>query len=101
MPIDYKEYHPNWKNISSFIRHDRAGDKCEKCGCENHKPHPQTGSFVVLTVAHLDHNKENNDYTNLAALCQRCHLKHDLQQHIANRKYGRKWKGKHQLKLKI
>jgi len=30
--------------------------------------------LVVLTVAHLDHNEANNDHTNLAALCQRCHL---------------------------
>lgn len=56
---------------------------------------------VVLTVAHLDHNKHNNRFDNLAALCQREHLGHDMQQHIANRKYGRNWKGKQQLKLDI
>ncbi len=47
---------------------------------------------VVLTVAHLDHNKHNNKFNNLAALCQRCHLHHDRHQHAANRKYGRNWK---------
>jgi hypothetical protein len=41
---------------------------------------------VVLTVAHLDHNTSNNDEGNLKALCQRCHLLHDLPLHIANRK---------------
>lgn len=56
---------------------------------------------VVLTVAHLDHDKENNRFNNLAALCQCCHLKHDLNQHIANRKYGRNYKGKHQLKIDL
>lgn len=56
---------------------------------------------VVLTVAHLDHNKNNNRFGNLAALCQREHLGHDLQHHIANRKYGRNWNGKQQLKLDI
>lgn len=32
---------------------------------------------VVLTVAHLDHDEAHNDPSNLAALCQRCHLNHD------------------------
>jgi hypothetical protein len=54
---------------------------------------------VVLTVAHIDHDKTNNKFSNLAALCQSCHLKHDIKQHVANRKYGRGHKGEHQLKL--
>lgn len=32
---------------------------------------------VVLTIAHLDQDRTNNDPANLAALCQRCHLRHD------------------------
>lgn len=32
MPIDYKEYHPDWKAISLRIRNDRACNKCEWCG---------------------------------------------------------------------
>jgi hypothetical protein len=56
-------------------------------------------SKIVLTVAHVDHDKTNNDFKNLAALCQRCHLKHDIKQHGDNRKYGRNWKGKHQTRL--
>ena len=32
---------------------------------------------IVLTVAHLDHMPEHNDPTNLRALCQRCHNRHD------------------------
>lgn len=55
---------------------------------------------IVLTVAHIDHDKTNNDFKNLAALCQRCHLNHDLKHHISNRKYGRNWK-KYQLKLDL
>lgn len=99
MPINYKEYHVKWKLISKLIRFRRAENKCEWCGAENHKPHPVTDSLVVLTVAHIDHNKMNNRFYNLAALCQRCHLGHDIKQHVANRKYGRNWKGKQQLKL--
>jgi len=92
MPINYKEYHPKWTLISRLIRFHRANNKCEWCGAMNYEPHPITGSKVVLTVAHIDHNKDNNRFDNLAALCQRCHLKHDLPQHINNRKYGRNWK---------
>jgi 5-methylcytosine-specific restriction endonuclease McrA len=32
---------------------------------------------VILTIAHLDQQPENNDPSNLKALCQRCHLAHD------------------------
>lgn len=32
---------------------------------------------IILTIAHLDQDITNNDYANLAALCQRCHLGHD------------------------
>ncbi len=92
MPIDYKQYHPKWKLISKLIRFKRANNRCEICDAENYQSHPVTGSKVVLTVAHMDHDKTNNRFCNLKALCQRCHLKHDLPQHIENRKYGRNWK---------
>lgn len=58
---------------------ERAGHRCEgtpqrpACRAENGVPHPETGSTVVLTVAHLDQDPGNNDWANLAALCQRCH----------------------------
>jgi hypothetical protein len=58
---------------------------------------------IVLTIAHLDHDKLNHDVPleRLAALCQRCHLLHDLKHHVNNRKYGRNHKGNHQLKLHL
>lgn len=56
---------------------------------------------VVLTVAHIDHDKDNNRFDNLAALCQRCHLQHDSKQHVANRKYGRNHNNKHQIKIEL
>lgn len=62
---------------------ERAGNRCEWCGAENHKPHPKTGSQVVLTTAHVyDHRPERADLENLAALCQRCHLNHDRHRHV-------------------
>jgi 5-methylcytosine-specific restriction endonuclease McrA len=100
MPIDYRQYHPKWSLISRLIRFRRAGNRCEWCAAENYQPHPVTGSKVVLTVAHIDRNKDNNRFSNLAALCQRCHLRHDLPQHVENRKYGRNWK-RAQLKLEL
>lgn len=92
MPINYNNYHPKWKLISRMVRFRRAGNKCEKCGAKNYELHPDTGTKVILTVAHLDRDRNNNRFWNLAALCQRCHLNHDRCIHIYNRKYGRETK---------
>lgn len=83
MPFHKERYPKNWKEISLRIR-ARAGGKCEFCGAENYKPHPVTGSKVVLTVAHLDHNPQNCADENLKALCQRCHLTYDARHHAKN-----------------
>lgn len=83
MPMDRSRYPPNWPEISRRIR-ARAGNRCEWCGAENHQPHPVTGSRVVLTVAHLDDDPSNNADSNLAALCQRCHLTYDAPIHAAH-----------------
>lgn len=45
---------------------------------------------VILTIAHVyDKDKMNVDPDNLAALCQRCHLNHDRDHHIAKRRQNR------------
>lgn len=44
---------------------------------------------VVLTIAHLDHNTQNNEDGNLKALCQRCHLNYDKELHRTNSKATR------------
>jgi hypothetical protein len=102
MPIkDKSKYPKDWANLSKFIRFERAQNKCEFCKIENYsvgwrnskgvffdKGSPDYGRQklikIVLTVAHLDHDTTNNDHSNLAALCQRCHLGHDLELHKAN-----------------
>lgn len=56
---------------------------------------------VVLSVAHLDRNSRNNERGNLVALCQRCHLRYDVRQHVANRRYGRGHGRVEQLKIEI
>ena len=131
MPINYKEYHPDWKAISLRIRKERAGDKCEWCGVKNgsvgnrgkdgkwytedqihsmnsdcgyalfgHMQNPYRTFAIVLTVAHLDHDKANNDDSNLAALCQRCHLNYDRPRHIENRRRNSaKRKGQQELDI--
>jgi len=97
MPIDYKKYHKKWTLIRRLIL-KRAKNRCEgspkfpDCRAKNYRPHPETGSKVILTTAHMDHNRENNLFYNLKALCQRCHLMHDINHHVNNRKYGRNWK---------
>ena len=88
MPINYKEYPKNWKWLSKQIR-KREGDKCYFCFARNGQKHWLTGSKVVLTVHHIDGDKKNNKPLNLIALCQRCHLRLDLEKHIKNRKRTR------------
>lgn len=71
-------YPPDWRLRSRFVRHVRARNRCEWCGAANGEPHPETGSKVVLTAAHVhDKRPETASLLNLAALCQRCHLRHD------------------------
>ena len=86
--------------------------KCEWCGVSNYAIgyRDKTGKFnelqnsmagddlydqlrikgkvikIVLTIAHIDHNKSNNNDNNLAALCQKCHLNHDRDHHSKNRR---------------
>jgi hypothetical protein len=78
-------YPTNWPAISKRIRFERAANRCEWCQAENGQPHPVTGSKVVLTVAHLDHDPRHCADDNLAALCQRCHLAYDAPMRRARR----------------
>lgn len=88
-PENKRRYPPNWKEIRAAIL-ARAGHRCEgspahpDCRVENYALHPETGSLVVLTIAHLDHQPENNAPENLAAWCQRCHLQYDADHHRIN-----------------
>lgn len=83
-------YPKDWKLRSKFIREYRAGDQCEWCGAWNHQPHPETWGMVVLTVAHVyDKRPENCSFLNLAALCQRCHNRHDAKDRAQTRKKRR------------
>lgn len=97
-PENVGRYPQNWPEIRRRIL-TRAGElrgrdgsiileaRCEKCGAENHAPHPQTGAVVVLTIAHLDHTPENCDPENLRAWCQKCHNSYDAPHRLQTRRY--------------
>ncbi len=90
MPMDITKYAKNWRDLSLQVR-EAAQQRCEgcryypDCRAANGQPHPVTGSKVVLTVAHLDGDTQNNKRKNLRALCQRCHLRLDRAQHNRTR----------------
>jgi 5-methylcytosine-specific restriction endonuclease McrA len=77
-PENKHRYPPNWKAI---VRHiiARAKGRCEFCGAYNYRPHPETDSKVILTIAHLDHIPEHCNDDNLKALCQKCHNTYDIE----------------------
>jgi 5-methylcytosine-specific restriction endonuclease McrA len=81
-PENRARYPRNWGVIRAEIL-ERAHYACEgspahpDCRAINHQPHPATGSDVVLTIAHLDHQPENCAPENLRAWCQRCHNTYD------------------------
>lgn len=102
MPCDYAQYHPDWKWIRRQIL-DQADNRCEFCGVANYAVglRLQNGYFlelktefdrlacrttpqdsrcvrIVLTIAHVgDPDPMNIDPSNLRALCQMCHNRHD------------------------
>lgn len=88
-PENKARYPKEWPQIRERIK-TRSGNKCEgspdfpDCHAENGKPHPDTGSKVVLTVAHLDHIPEHSSDDNLRHWCQRCHLNYDKEHHRQN-----------------
>ena len=123
MPINYKEYPPNWKTEIRPAILKRANNCCEDCGVRNYalihrygkgkkdwKYWPQgmeseawtldglKSTKIILTIAHLDHDKHNHNVNlnRLKALCQKCHLQYDISHHVNNRKYG---SNKNQLKI--
>ena len=93
MPVDWSKYPDCWAALSLNIRNKRAKGRCEwrypngaRCAALNGQPHPVTGSKVVLTVAHLDHDTKNNLLCNLMAMCQLHHNRYDIDFRVANRK---------------
>lgn len=100
MPIDYKKYPANWLSEIRPAILKRANEKCEECGVVNYSwinkrtreiclQDEENTIYVVLTIAHLNHDINDNREENLKALCQKCHLHHDREHHTRSRKYGK------------
>jgi len=110
MPIKPENRHlypprKEWLAIRAEVL-KRDDNRCANCGVNNQAVgyrtedgvfHDLTGCVdprlhgllrIVLTIAHLDHDPRNNgqlgNRPNLAALCQRCHLRHDQAHHMVN-----------------
>lgn len=61
-------YPEEWPVTARSVK-EQAGWRCVRC---DHPHDPPSG--YTLTVHHLDLDKGNLSWWNLAALCQRCHL---------------------------
>lgn len=101
-PENRGRYPANWKEISYRIRFVRAEGRCEcdgRCGREHEGgrcdarhgfPHPETGSTVVLTSAHVHgRTPEQCEDEDLFAACQRCHNRYDAPMRAAGVKARR------------
>lgn len=97
--MDYSQYHPDWRDIirPAILKRDQY--KCVQCGAQHKmKCYKDTsGKYVecdefmenwaistgrhvfilYLQVAHKDHNKSNNDPSNLMTLCPVHHARYD------------------------
>lgn len=97
--MNYDEYHPDWKDVIRPAILKRDNYRCRVCGIQ-HKSvvykltsgaYMECDEFtaewaktagrrvfkVSLQIAHIDHNKCNNDPENLITLCPRHHAKMD------------------------
>ncbi|WP_239104387.1 hypothetical protein [Streptomyces sp. SID339] len=96
-PENLHRYPRDWPQISARIRFERAGGRCEctgqcglshpggRCPAVHEEIHPNTGSVVGLTTAHLNHTPEDVREINLLAACQLCHLRIDHGHHRVTR----------------
>ena len=118
--MDYSQYHPDWKDIIRPAILKRDNYRCAHCGIK-HKARvyrDTTNKYVecddfmeqwaintgrkvftlYLQVAHLDHNKSNNDPSNLKSLCPVHHARFDTEhKRFARIMYRQKIKSKKQV----
>jgi len=117
MPCDWTKYPANWRTEIRPRILARERNCCKFCGLLNHSiviAKTRTAAvegctyawakenldcyhdaedgraiIIVLTIAHIDHDTTNNADSNLAALCQKCHLSHDSKHHATNARKSR------------
>lgn len=79
-----------WRYMNRGKGQDGGGWRNEQGARDTPKPHTKGFTLktsiveVQLGVAHLDHDPSNDSDSNLAALCRRCHIVHDADQHAQN-----------------
>ena len=91
-PENLARYPANWAAVIVPRITQRSGYRCEctghcgiahgptgkeRCEARGDQWHPVTGSMVVLTVMHLNHQPEDCRGSNLLHGCQRCHNAYD------------------------
>lgn len=94
------DYPENWVDTIRPAILERDKYKCVKCGighrkyvlidsagnynvieadeCKEYRGYGANAYRIFLQVAHLDHNKHNNSFENLASMCPRCHHRYDV-----------------------
>lgn len=110
MSFDRKNYPADWETFSLGIRQGRAGNRCEcegECGLHgpslfkagkrrcvevNSQPAKWAKGTVMLTVAHLNApggpcqcEPKCAIPEHVKAMCQRCHLRYDIELHVRHR----------------
>jgi hypothetical protein len=103
-----EDYPPDWETVIVPEVRARAGGRCEctgECGLHQYTGGPRRCSErdgqaarwakgkVVLTTAHLCHDKKCARRDHLKHMCQRCHLRYDVGLHLAHRR--RKFEREH------
>lgn len=84
MPVDYKNYPPDWRQIALAIK-DGCGWACQFCGMQCRKPgEPFDTHKRTMSVAHLNHTPMDCRPENLRGLCSACHLRYDAHHHARN-----------------
>lgn len=100
--MDYSQYHDDWRTVIRPAILERDRQCCRRCGIHNkiRVYKNSTNNYVVcdefieqwavnngyrvftlaLHVAHIDHDKSNNDPDNLISLCPKCHALFDSAQ---------------------
>lgn len=105
MPLERHRYPAEWEEIATSIK-EEAGWACENCGKVCRRAGESLVDFArrsedqfldvlfhprryALQAAHLDQKTDNNERSNLKALCCPCHLRHDrpfMKQNIHDKK---------------
>ncbi len=82
-----KNYTVGWRNGGEkFVIMAAPGSyvKARELAIEEKRKCGVLPTVIVLHISHQDHDTKNNEDSNLAALCQYHHLKHDSYHHSKN-----------------